>query len=108
MIWLESLWRGLRNLLHGRSVWGDNDEGVTMPYGKGVVADVVRLVDANKAKAAFLAPLVVALGAAAANWVVSGEFGTNEIREAAGGAVLAFVSGVVTWLTPAKKAEVIT
>lgn len=76
------------------------------PYGKGIVADVIRLVDHNKAKAAFLAPLLTACGAAVASWIVTGQFDASEIRTAASGAVLAAVSGVATWLTSSKRAEV--
>lgn len=71
-----------------------------------VIVDVVRLVDSNKAKLAFLAPLLTAVGAAAASWIVSGDFNASEIRAAAGGAALALVSGGATWLAPAGKAQV--
>ncbi len=68
--------------------------------------DVVRLVSKNKAKAAFLAPVVVALGAALASWAVTGEFNATEIRTAVSGAILAGVGSIATWLTPAGLAEV--
>lgn len=71
-----------------------------------VIVDVVRLVDANKAKFAFLAPLLAALGTAAASWIVSGDFNANEIRAAAGGAVLSAVSGTAAYLAPASRAQV--
>lgn len=69
-------------------------------------ARIIRLLDANKAKAAFLAPLLTAAGAAAASWVVTGDFNANEIRAAAGGAVLAAVSGVATWLAKPGRAQI--
>lgn len=70
------------------------------------VVDVVRLVDANKAKAAFLAPLVVAVGAAAGSWLVTGNFDATVIRTAAEGAVLAATGGVAAYLKGAGKAVV--
>lgn len=71
-----------------------------------VVVDVVHLVDTNKAKLAFLAPLVTALGAAVASWIVSGDFNATEIRAAAGGAVLAAVSGAAAYFANAGRAEI--
>lgn len=71
-----------------------------------VIVDVVRLVDTNKAKLAFLAPLITAVGAAVASWIVSGDFNATEIRAAAGGAALSVVSGAAAYLAPAKRAQV--
>lgn len=70
------------------------------------VVTVVKLIDTNKAKLAFLAPLLTAVGASVASWIISGDFNASEIRAAAGGAVLAAVSGGATWLVPAGRAEV--
>ena len=70
------------------------------------VVDVVKLVDANKAKLAFLAPLVAAAGAAVASWIVTGTFDAAEIRTAAGGAILAAVSGISTNLANPGRAEI--
>ena len=72
------------------------------------VGRVIRLFDAHKAKAAFLAPVLLALAAAAANWLVTGEFDATEIRVAAGGAVLAAASALATYLAPAGRAEIKT
>lgn len=72
-----------------------------------MIVNVIRLIDANKAKVAFLAPLITAIGAAVASWIVTGDFNANEIRAAAGGAVLAAIAGVTTWLAPAGRAEVV-
>jgi hypothetical protein len=69
-----------------------------------VYVKIIELVDKNKAKAAFLAPLIVAVGSAVGSWIVTGDFNDAEIRTAAGGAVLAVVSGVSTWLTKSKEA----
>lgn len=67
---------------------------------------IVRLLDANKAKAAFLAPLLTAVAAAVASWIFTGDFNATEIRTAAGGAVLSFTSALATYLTPAGEATV--
>ena len=81
----------------------------TLPVSKDTtVVRIVRLIDANKAKLAFLAPLVVALGSSAASWVITGNFSATEIRTAASGAILGAVSAAATWLAPAKQAEVST
>lgn len=70
------------------------------------VVRIIKLVDANKAKAAFLAPVITALGAAVGSYIVTGDFNDSEIRTAAGGAVLAATSGVAAWLTKTKRAIV--
>lgn len=70
------------------------------------IVRVQELVSANKAKAAFLAPLLLAAAAAAANWIVTGTFDATEIRLAAGGTVLAAASSAATWFTPAGDARV--
>jgi hypothetical protein len=62
---------------------------------------ILVLLDANKAKAAFLAPLFTALAAAAASYIISGDWNDTEIRTAAGGAVLSLASSLATYLTPA-------
>lgn len=71
------------------------------------IGDVVKLLNNYKAYAAFLAPLLLAIGAAVASWIVSGEFNANEIRTATGGAVTALVAAVATWLTSAGSAVVV-
>ena len=70
------------------------------------IVNVVRIMDTNKAKLAFLAPLLTAVGTAVASWIVSGDFNANEIRAAAGGAVLSVVSGGAAYLAPARRAQV--
>lgn len=71
------------------------------------VADVVKLLDNNKAYAAFLAPLLLAVGAAIASWISTGDFNDAEIRTAAAGAVTALVASVAAWLTSAGSAVVV-
>ena len=71
-----------------------------------VIGDIVKILDNNKAYAAFLAPVIVALGAAVASWIATGDFNDAEIRTALSGAVLAVVSSIATWLQPATAAEV--
>ena len=73
---------------------------------KTVLVDVVELVQANKAKAAFLAPLVLAVGAAVVSWIATGNFNDAEIRTALGGAVTSVVASVAAWLAPAGQAVV--
>jgi hypothetical protein len=67
---------------------------------------VIKLLDANKAKAAFLAPLLTACGSALASWAVTGNFNASEIRTAASGAILAAVAGLVTYVTKSDQALV--
>jgi prepilin-type N-terminal cleavage/methylation domain-containing protein len=70
------------------------------------IVRVVELVSANKAKAAFLAPLLLAVAAALGNWLITGNWDDTEVRLAASGAVLGAASGVATWFTPAGEARV--
>ena len=74
------------------------------PVAIPVHVRIIKLIDANKTKAAFLAPVFVALGAAVGSWIVTGEFNDSEIRTAVGGAALAACSGLATWLTKTKTA----
>jgi hypothetical protein len=67
---------------------------------------IVELLDKNKAYAAFLAPLLTAVAAAVASWIVTGNWSDTELRAAAGGVVLAVASALATYLTPAGAATV--
>lgn len=69
---------------------------------------VVQLLDANKAKAAFLAPLLTACGSALASWAVTGNFNATEVRTAVSGAILAGVAGLVTYITKSDRAVIDT
>lgn len=71
-----------------------------------VVVNVVRLVDKNKAKMAFLAPLILSLGSAIASWAVTGDFNEAEVRTAVGGAILAGTSGIAAYFAKSKEVEV--
>lgn len=71
-----------------------------------MTADVLELLDTHKAKAAFLAPLVTALLAAAGSWVVTGDWNDAEIRTAVSGALLGLASAFATYVTPAGQARV--
>jgi energy-converting hydrogenase Eha subunit A len=51
-----------------------------------------------KAIAAFFAPVVIAVGAAAASWIVTGNFDDTEVRTALGGAVAGVLSFVGAYL----------
>ncbi len=68
--------------------------------------DVVRLLETNKAKVAFLAPVIAAVLATLASWVVSGEFNDNEIKTAASGVLLGLASGVGTFFANPGRAVV--
>jgi hypothetical protein len=65
------------------------------------VVRVIRLLDANKAKAAFLAPVLVAAATAAGNWIITGAFDATEIRTAAGG-----TAAIAAYRTRAGRAEI--
>jgi len=71
-----------------------------------MVVDVIRLVDTNKAKFAFLAPLVVTCLGIAASWVATGEFNADEIRLAVAGVVASISASVGTYFAAPGKAEV--
>ncbi len=71
-----------------------------------MTAHVIELIDAHKAKAAFLAPLVTAVLAALGSWVVTGDWSDTEIRTAVSGALLGLASGFATYVTPAGEARV--
>lgn len=73
-----------------------------------IVLPIIRLVDANKAKAAFLAPLILACGGAIASWAVTGDFDATEIRTAAEGAVLSAAAAAAAWLKSTGSAVVDT
>jgi hypothetical protein len=77
-----------------------------MPQPTGTVARIIRLVDTNKAKAAFLAPFAVTLVGVIVNWAATGEFDTGELKLAAEGIVASIVSGGAVYKTPAKQAVV--
>ncbi len=67
---------------------------------------VLELLDANKAKAAFLAPLVTAIMASLGSLVVTGDWNDTEIRTAVSGVLLSLASGFATYVTPAGDARV--
>lgn len=71
------------------------------------VAKVVKIIDKNKAKAAFAAPFVLALGGSLASYVVTGDFNEAEVRTAVGGFVTACTAALAAYLAPSKEAEVV-
>jgi len=71
-----------------------------------MVVDVIRLIDTNKAKLAFLAPFIVTVLGVVANWVASGEFDTTELRGALSGLVLSLAAGVSAYFAKAGQAVV--
>jgi ethanolamine ammonia-lyase large subunit len=70
------------------------------------IVDVVRLIDKNKAIAAFFAPFVIALLGTIANWIATGHFNADEIRIAATGLVSALAAAVAAYFAKTKQAEV--
>jgi hypothetical protein len=72
------------------------------------IVDVVRLIDKNKAIAAFFAPFVVALLGTIAHWIATGHFNADEIRIAATGLVSALAAAVAAYFAKTKQAEVRT
>jgi hypothetical protein len=70
------------------------------------IAKVIKLLDQNKAFAALLAPVAVAILGAVASWIATGEFGTNEIRIAVAGIPTGIAAMVATYVTPTKQALV--
>ena len=71
-----------------------------------VVVRIKKLIDKNKAIAAFLAPLVTGLLVILGHWIVTGEFNAEEIRLLVGDFVLAAAAGIGAFLAPAKEALV--
>lgn len=71
-----------------------------------VVVDVIRILDKNKAKFAFLAPFVTTCAGVLVTWIVSGVFNGQEIREAVAGVVTSAVAAFAAWLAPAQQAVV--
>jgi VIT1/CCC1 family predicted Fe2+/Mn2+ transporter len=53
-----------------------------------------------KAVAALVWPLVVALGAAVASWIVTGNFSDSEIRTAASGVILSLIAAAGAYVKP--------
>jgi basic membrane lipoprotein Med (substrate-binding protein (PBP1-ABC) superfamily) len=70
------------------------------------IVRVLRLLDANKAKAAFLAPVLVAAATAAGNWIITGAFDATEIRTAAGGILFGAAAAIAAYRTRAGRAEI--
>jgi hypothetical protein len=81
---------------------------LTDPDQTPLVARVVRLLDANKAKAAFLAPVAAAILTAIGNWIVTGAFDATEIRLAGGGVLAGLAAAAGTWAAPAGRAQIAT
>lgn len=72
------------------------------------IVDVVRLIDKNKAIVAFFTPFVLTILGVIANWLITGEFNSQEIRIAAGGVITSLATLLTVYSTPAKQAEVRT
>lgn len=63
-----------------------------MTTARGSILETVGL--SPKALAAFAWPTVVAVGAAVASWIATGDFNATEIRTALGG----FITGVIAFI----------
>ncbi len=70
------------------------------------VVQVVRLLDANKAKAAFLAPVGVAVLITAGNWITTGTFDATEIRTAGSGVLYGAAAALAAWRARAGRAKI--
>lgn len=71
------------------------------------IAEVVKLLDKNKALAAFLWPFVATVLGTVAHWLIWGDtFDWTEIRIALGGLVLSTASAIGTYLARSGKAVV--
>lgn len=70
------------------------------------VVRVIRLLDTNKAKAAFLAPVIAATATAVGNWIITGFFDATEIRIAAGGVLFGAAAALGAYRAHAGRAEI--
>jgi hypothetical protein len=71
------------------------------------VVDVVRLLETNKAKLAFLVPFLTTLAGVVANWIVSGEWSDTELEAALSGLVLSLMAAFGAWIAKPGPAEVV-
>jgi hypothetical protein len=72
-----------------------------------VSAQVVRLLDSNKAIAAFFAPFVLSVLGIVANWIESGVFDATELRLAASALVVSAGAALATYLAKVGEAQVV-
>jgi hypothetical protein len=73
-----------------------------------MIVQVEKLLNANKAKAAFLAPFLLALAGVVERYVETGVWDSVQTRIIVGGAMTAIAASVATYLTGAGKATVKT
>ncbi len=70
------------------------------------LAQVVKLVDSNKSKAAFFAPFITSMTGVLVSWAATGNFSITELRAAVAGLLLSMGTAAATYFTPAGAAEV--
>ena len=71
-----------------------------------MVVEVIRLIDTNKAKLAFLAPFIVTVLGVLGTWIVTGEFNVQEIRTATAGVLTSIAAFVAVYFAKAGMAQV--
>jgi hypothetical protein len=71
-----------------------------------VIGEVVQLIDTNKARLAFLGPVISAVIIAVGNFVVTGEIDATEIQIAIGGVTAGIAAGVPTYFGSAGRGVV--
>jgi ABC-type phosphate transport system substrate-binding protein len=70
------------------------------------VVDIVRIIDKNKAIAAFFAPFILTLLGTLGNWIATGQFNADEIRIAGAGLISSAAAALAAYFAKAKTAEV--
>lgn len=78
-----------------------------MPAPQTYVAKVIKTIDANKAKFAFLAPFVLTVGGTIASYVVTGDFNEAEIRTAVSGLILSAAGAAGAYFKASDEVEVV-
>lgn len=63
-----------------------------------MVVDVIRLIDTNKAKLAFLVPFILTVCGVIATWAITGEFNVQEIRTGVAGLVTSIGAAIAAYL----------
>jgi hypothetical protein len=71
-----------------------------------VLTTVKRLIDNNKAIAAFLAPTVSALGGIVVNFILTGNWDWEETRVVLAGAAAGAVAATATWMAKPGRAVI--
>lgn len=73
-----------------------------------MIVEVIRLIDTNKAKLAFLAPFLITVLSVTGIWIATGEFNIQEIRVAASGVLASIAAAIAAYFGSPGKAVVQT